>query len=381
MIMVKVSVIVPVYNVEKYLEECLDSIINQTLEDIEIICVNDGSTDNSLSILESFAKKEDRIKIISQENQGLAAARNLGLDNVNGDYVFFIDSDDFLELNALEELYNIAVEKSLDFVLYKLINYDDETKEYYTMPLYEMPKLRNFVGEKVFNYNDLGKLIFNIAVSAVCKLYDKDFIKKTGARFPEGLIFEDNVFFWEILFNAERIYFVDKHYYKRRRHLNSITGTANIKHADTLIIHNMIFDIFKKHNLFNEFKKELFNQKISLADRRFLTVSDGEKAEFFDKMKKDFEEMVEEYGYGEILNQLKEKEKAVFQNVIISKSSDEYLILRKKYTLEKNIKKLNANNKKLKKEINSIKKENNLMLNSKSWKITKPMRFITNLFR
>ena len=89
--MVKVSVIVPVYNVEKYLEECLESIIDQSLRDIEIVCVNDGSTDGSLSILEEYAKLDDRIKIISQENQGLAAARNTGLDNISGDYVYFID--------------------------------------------------------------------------------------------------------------------------------------------------------------------------------------------------------------------------------------------------------------------------------------------------
>ena len=240
--MVKVSVIVPVYNVEKYLEECLESIIDQSLRDIEIVCVNDGSTDGSLSILEEYAKLDDRIKIISQENQGLAAARNTGLDNISGDYVYFIDSDDFLELNALEELYNVSVEKSLDFVLFKLINFDDETNEFYTISGYEMPAISDLVGDNVFNHNDLGELNFKMAVSATSKLYNREFINKIGARFPEGLIFEDNVFFWNVLFNAERIYFLQEHFYNRRRHANSITGSASLNFVDTLEIHNRIFE-------------------------------------------------------------------------------------------------------------------------------------------
>ena len=100
--MVKISVIIPVYNVENYLEESLDSIINQTFTDLEIICVNDGSTDNSPSILNNYANKDSRINIINQENKGLSAARNSGLDVATGDYIYFFDSDDILELTALE---------------------------------------------------------------------------------------------------------------------------------------------------------------------------------------------------------------------------------------------------------------------------------------
>ena len=109
----KISVIIPVYNVEDYLEECLDSIINQTFKDLEIICINDGSQDNSLNILEEYAEKDNRIKIITTKNQGLSAARNRGLENITGDYVYFIDSDDYLELTAFEELYAVSEEKSL----------------------------------------------------------------------------------------------------------------------------------------------------------------------------------------------------------------------------------------------------------------------------
>ena len=118
--MVKISVIIPVYNVEKYLKECLDSVINQTLKDIEIICVNDGSTDNSLNILENYAKKDNRIIVISQKNKGLSGARNTGLKYCSGEYVSFIDSDDYVSKDLFELTYNNAISNNSDLVIFKI---------------------------------------------------------------------------------------------------------------------------------------------------------------------------------------------------------------------------------------------------------------------
>ena len=112
--MPKVSIIVPVYNVEKYLSKCLDSIVNQTLKDIEIICINDGSVDNSQSVLEAYAKKDTRIKVINQENLGLSCARNKGIDIAQGEYIGFVDSDDWIDLEFYEELYNNAINTQSD---------------------------------------------------------------------------------------------------------------------------------------------------------------------------------------------------------------------------------------------------------------------------
>ena len=129
--MPKVSVVIPVYNVEKFLKECLNSIINQSLEDIEIICVDDGSTDNSPKILKEYSLKDNRIKIISQENGGHAVATNNGMALANGKYLYLMDSDDILELNALEELYEYAENKNVDFVLFPAMNYDNDKNRYY----------------------------------------------------------------------------------------------------------------------------------------------------------------------------------------------------------------------------------------------------------
>ena len=129
--MPKVSVIIPVNNTEKYITKCLDSVINQTLKDIEIICVNDSSTDNSLSILKEYAKKDNRLKLIDlPQNQGAGDAKNAGLKLVQGEYLGFVDSDDYIDLNYYEELYNKAKENDADIVKSKLLMLEfDGTKK------------------------------------------------------------------------------------------------------------------------------------------------------------------------------------------------------------------------------------------------------------
>ena len=122
---VKVSVIVPVYNVEKYLRECLESLVNQTLKEIEIICINDGSDDSSLEVLNEYASKDSRFKIISQQNQGQGIARNKGIDIANGEYLQFVDPDDWVETNMLEKLYNFANKNNSNVVRFNYSNYND----------------------------------------------------------------------------------------------------------------------------------------------------------------------------------------------------------------------------------------------------------------
>ncbi len=122
--MPKVSVIIPVYNTEKYLRQCLDSVINQTLTDIEIICVNDGSTDNSTNILNEYANNDSRIIVLSQKNSGAAIARNNGINNAIGDYLYFIDSDDYVDTTFLEKMYSKSLKYNADICLCRRYNYD-----------------------------------------------------------------------------------------------------------------------------------------------------------------------------------------------------------------------------------------------------------------
>ncbi len=375
--MVKVSVIIPVYN-EKYLSECLQCLINQTLNDIEIICIDDGSTDKSADILETFSENDDRFKIISTQNLGVGHARNIGLDNSSGEYIYFIDAGDFIELNTLEELYNTSFEKNLDVLIFQMINYDDEKDEYYTTDYYDMSDLKEFVKEDVFNYEDLGDLIFEICVCPVNKFYKRSLIKDFFIRFPEGVIFEDNIFFWKMLFNAKRMGFVPKYYYVRQRHDSSVMKTPDIKFTDTLLIHNMIFDIFKEYGLFDKYKAILFNKKILMVYSRLTQVAKKDKKLFFEKMKKDFFNMVDEYGYEDIFSCLNEENRVIFNGVLNCQTVGEYILIMDNFKFESRNNRLISNNKKLKKEYGLLEKENNSLLSSTSWKITKPLRFVKN---
>ena len=131
-----ISVIIPVYNAENFLNECLNSIINQTYENLEIICINDGSTDNSLNILKKFSKKDTRIKIFTTDNCGQGSARNLGLNNASGEYISFIDADDWIRLDTYEILYSKIYQSDLDLLFFQMINFIDSTGEFIETDLY-----------------------------------------------------------------------------------------------------------------------------------------------------------------------------------------------------------------------------------------------------
>ena len=326
--MVKVSVVIPVYNVEKYLEDCLYSIVNQTLDDIEIICINDGSTDNSLNILEKYANEDNRIIVISQENGGHAVATNAGMNIAKGEYLYLMDSDDMIKSNALEDTYNIAKCKNVDFLIFKAINYKEETKEYYETEFYSMSKLKEAVGDNVFCYDDIdeGDLIFSLSVTPWSKLYNRDFIVRIGAKFPEGLIFEDNVFFWQVLFNAKRVYFHDEFLFIRRWYPTSSTTAGDLRFIDSIKVNNLIMAEFKKHNHFDKHKQMLYNRKVSLGIMRFTKIKDVFKGAYFEEWKNDALKIAEDNElFNDFSNNLNADNKKIFEHLLISESCDEFI--------------------------------------------------------
>lgn len=241
--MIKVSIIVPVYNVEKYLARCIDSCINQSLFDIEIICVNDGSTDNSLNILEQYKKLDPRIRIINKENGGLSSARNAGIKEVRGKYILFADSDDFLSSIAAETLYNHAEKNDNDMVIFDYIN--AEKNKYTCITIMEINKdwLQK---NQIFNIETCSEDFYNkIPVPAWCKIYKTDLLKNNNIFFDEGLIFEDVAFFSKVYTKAKRISYIKQPYYF---YTSSRPGQIMARHGKEL------FDIFKIHEIVeNEF--------------------------------------------------------------------------------------------------------------------------------
>ena len=329
--MVKVSVVLPVYNVEPYLRDCMDSIVNQTLTDIEIICVNDGSPDNSLDILNEYAEKDSRVTVFSQENGGHAVATNRGMDLATGDYLFLMDSDDILDLRALELTYEKAIEKEVDFVLFKAINYEDENDRYYETEVYSMDKIAAVVGENVFNYKDIKELMFGAIVTPWSKLFKRDFIMDNNIRFPEGLIFEDNVFFYEALLKAERIYFLKEFLFIRRWYPKSSTMNGDLRFLNSIDVANLTIDVFKENGEFENYKSNLYNKKISTVFFRFNTIRDEFKETFFQEMKKDLLKLLDEENYDTFINSINYRNKKIFEQIIISENAIEFQLIRKMY--------------------------------------------------
>lgn len=352
--------IIPIYNVEDFLGECLESIVNQTFTDIEIICINDGSTDHSLDILNSYKEKDNRFRIFSQENKGHAVATNKGINLAKGEYLFLMDSDDILDLSALEETYNYAKNKDVDFVIFQSINYVMDEDRYYKSPIYSLEKVSRVVGDKIFNYKDLGDLIFEIPVTPWSKLYKTDFIKRSGAKFPEGLIFDDNVFFFEILFKAERIGFYPKFLFTRRWYTSSSTTLGDGRFLDSIDINNLIIDVFKKNGVFEEYREILFNRKVNLAYYRFRHLQEEYEKIFFEKLHSDFNNNIVSKGLYEVyVNCLNDRNKVILDAAINSFSSDEFKYKVKFWDSKEEKKKLETIITNLKNENKDLKDKNN----------------------
>ena len=285
--MVKVSVIVPVYNVEKYLGECLDSVINQTFEDIEIICVNDGSTDKSLEILNDYAGRDNRIKVFTQENKKQGAARNFGLDKSSGDYVYFMDSDDYIDLSTIEKLYNNAVSNNSDIVVSKIARFTDgSNKINYSIPGFDFEtQFKNVdFNDFTFDYNDIKQYVLNRSFAPWMKLFKKEFLLENNLQFKEYLAFEDVLFHVQTFLKAERISFSPNFFYYYRNNPNSTMNTSE----NGLDIFKII-DFVQQYLIENEFMDE-FNDEFDLFKvvQILNYIISTKSEEYFQKAKMEF---------------------------------------------------------------------------------------------
>lgn len=287
--MYKLSVIIPVFNVENYLNKCLDSICNQTLTDIEIICVNDGSTDNSLNILKEYSKKDSRIKIISKENEGQSTARNLGIKESQGEYLAFVDSDDFIELDMLEKLYIKAKNNNLDIVMCKIATYDNQTEEIKDNVWYYMLGVFRDFDKDIFSHKDTKEFTCNIAVTPYNKIYKTSMIKDNNILFPEGLIFEDEKFFFDVYLRSKKVSIVDEflYYYRVNRKGSTVNIAKENDYTDIIPISKQIRETFKETNNYEEYKHLLNNRLIHLQLARFTQTAPKYKKKFFNLMKED----------------------------------------------------------------------------------------------
>ena len=255
----KVSVVVPVYNAQKYLQQCLDSIRGQSLKEIEIICLDDGSTDNSLEILRANAECDDRIRVIHNENQGPAATRNQGMQMAQGKYLSFLDADDFFESDMLEIVVQTADKNEADITIFDVYDYDDQTSEIQQNGGFLVKKY--LPDTEVFSALDIPEYIYNITMGCAWnKLYRKEFIRESGLEFQNIRRVEDAFFAMTANVEAKRICCVDRRliYYRR-----NIEGSQQGRNTATPELMFAAVEACRKHlkkkGIFEIFEKSFNN--------------------------------------------------------------------------------------------------------------------------
>lgn len=249
-----ISVIVPIYNCENYLSACLDSLLNQTFSDFEIICVNDGSIDNSGAILKRYIEKDNRLKVFTISNHGQAYARNLGISNSQGEFICFVDSDDVVERTYLEKLF-LSMEKDdsdlavcdMYRVYKKKPNWLEKYFEYY-FPIEAM---------EYTNVLDNPELILSIINAPYCKLIKKSYLESNQIWFMEGKIYEDFYFTQSLLASNPRISFVSEPLYHYFIYEGSTMTSKNSKVSDMYDIMESLIQLYVDRNLFVKFFEEL----------------------------------------------------------------------------------------------------------------------------
>lgn len=235
-----ISVIVPIYNAEKYLKECLESILEQTYKNLEILLIDDGSTDNSSKIVERYKKVDDRIKAFMQENGGQSKARNLGIQNAKGNYLVFVDSDDIIGENHIINLYEALKETNSDIAM-----------SLFTKSICDLTNCVNRNYEIISgNYMEMIRQLTqrNFPLMApTCKIYSRKSLKNIS--FYEGIIYEDGLFFHEMLNNIDQVVLVDSvSYYYRTSENSTLTSKVSIKNFDVLKKNKLLYDFFKQNH-------------------------------------------------------------------------------------------------------------------------------------
>lgn len=270
----KVSIIIPVYNTELYLSKCIDSILNQTYSNFELILINDGSTDNSKNICESYVKRDSRINFIDKKNTGSSDCRNLGIIKSKGKYITFIDSDDWIESNMLEESVDILEKNNLEMLIngisIDIVNKDGDVKSNINNYKYTIWTCKEEIR------NNIIDLFPNALINSSCnKIYRLDYIKSINAKFPNTEIGEDTLFNLLVIKDINSIGINDVSYYHYMRYENNNTLTTKIienAYEKYINIHNKMFDLFsywdkRSNEVDSAINKTMFAQYIATTSK------------------------------------------------------------------------------------------------------------------
>lgn len=279
------SVIIPVYNAEKYLRGCMGSVLGQSLRELEVICVDDGSTDGSAAILAEYAEKDSRVRVLRQENKGAGAARNLGIDAAKGEFVAFIDADDWAEKSYCSELVQCAYEHSADIVVCRAQRFDDATGE--PLPSDWMLKEQYLPG-KAFAPEDIKKYIFQFTYGQVWdKLFRRKFLTANGIRFPEIRAAEDTSLAYISLLSAKRIAVQPSVLIYYRVNRAGTTSGSFVKYPDApFTAFNLVYEFLKSSGKYEEYEQSFLNWAMEYLVWQVCNMPDkGIRKQYYDELK------------------------------------------------------------------------------------------------
>ncbi len=323
--MPKVSIIIPIYNVEKYIKKCLDSLIKQTLDDIEIICVNDGSPDNSMEIVNEYAKNDKRFIVLTQENQGTGAARNKGIDAATGEYIMFLDPDDWYEFDACEKAYNHIKQNNTDFAFFGMKHFYEDTG----ISEIDNWRLKNILSVSDLNNINLKELDFVYARSGECvyKIYNRCFLTDNDIRFTHTKMGEDYPFSFKAIILADRVSVLNKPLYVYRRRNSSSTATGEKNWKEIIYNRNLVLDEILKSQYKNQFLRTYIPMNVNGLLSWYEKYSKKDpsiRIEFYSEMRKHFIRMDSIYDCSQLKSLMKYKQfKSVVKNSYYKKKLEE----------------------------------------------------------
>lgn len=321
----KISVILPVFNGEKYIKKAIESVLSQSLSDFELIIVNDGSTDSTSDIINKF--NDSRIRLISQDNMGPGASRNKALKLASGEYIMYLDADDWFTDDALEIAFSEAKSKNTDLTFFQMINYDDKTGRVYENDWFDLKTFDESFENKVFNPAETPGSLFDLSVGVCQKIYNADFLRRINARFPEGIFFEDMPFFYYVYLKAERISILKKHLYYRRKHDESITHVVDCKFLDTVPAGQELIRIFIENGWYDTYKFDLLAYKINGPRFALRDIEAKCKLKMYELIKNDYESIKKTPYYEDYLEKLGPVKKKFFLDIIKSEDYDDFITL------------------------------------------------------
>lgn len=247
---IRFSIVIPAYNTEKYIERCIKSILEQNYSNLQIIVVNDGSTDSTEAIVRKMAAVYSEIYFVSQENKGLAAARNKGVEFVNGDYFMYVDSDDYIRKNCLKEIEKYLLDKECDILSFNLLTANENGD------INTMQEING--GYRGMHCAAKEKELLKIPMISVCKLYKSNWYKESGFLFPDGILYEDVSLVSYMIVRASSIYMIGTPYYVYVQRRNSIMHRAiDSKMLDIIVSMKYCKKIFCLKNIYDDYYDEI----------------------------------------------------------------------------------------------------------------------------